>query len=403
MIVFLGISFRYLELGVVAAALLLMGLLFIRKRPSGLVWVSVAAMGALLAHLYLEEGRWQLLPIYAVVFAFSIWLAVPSKKAYRSGGLVLRVVITVFLLVPALALPPAVPLFVVPPPTGPYGVGVATLLAAPAEGANLPATIRYPRGRVSDAAGSNPGAGATLAPYWSLGDVESNSLPGFPWLLSTHLTLVPTNSVLRGRRAEGSFPVAIAIRSPASLPSDYLVLTEQIASLGWIVVEVSAEATSGEIVGLLDHLERGRLDSAFDGAVDTNRAVLLALGWDPGFDVGLPTIRVGAGELLSLVTTGSSCGITLPNSRIPDEALTNRYLIVRPSRLLVGSSDVSPADLNTVVILAVSALMSDGRLSAAVFSAEPAQTVLAGVQRALADLPADQLPDLTIRSRPDGQ
>ncbi len=394
MIVFLGIGFRYLEIGVIAAALILVGLLFIRRRPPGLVWISVAAMGALLVHLYLEEGRWQLVPIYAIVFAFSIWLAVPGRKAYRSGGLVFRIVVIVFLLIPALVLPLAVPLFVVPSPTGTHGVGVASLLVAPTEGdapakgASLPVTIRYP----SD-------DGAILAPYWSLGDVESNSLPGLPWLLSTHLTLVPTSSVLRARRAEGSFPVAIAIRSPASLPSDYLVLTEQIASLGWIVAEVSAEASSGEIVRLLDQLQRGRLDSAFDGVVDTNRAVLLTLGWDPGFDVGLPTIRVGGGELLSVVTAGNSYGIVLPDSRIPDDALTNRYLMVRPSRLLIGSSDVSPADLNTVVIQAVSALMSDGRLSAAVFPAEPAQAALAGVQRALADL----LPNLTVRSRSNGR
>ena len=403
MIVFLGIGFRYLELGVIAAALLLVGLLFIRRRPAGLVWVSVAAMGVLLVHLYREEGRWQLVPIYALVFALSIWLAVPGRKAYKFGGLIFRIVLIVFLLVPALILPLAVPLFVVPPPSGPYGVGVATMLVSPAEGANLPVTIRYPRDQVAAAAGGNSAARATLAPYWSLDDVESNQLPGLPWLSSTHLTLVPTNSVLRGQRADGVFPVAVAVRSPTSLPSDYVVLVEQIASLGWIVVEVPAEVSSVEIVWLLDQLQRGRLDSAFDGIVDTNRTMLLSLGWDPGFDVGLPTIRVGGDELLSVVTAGSSYGIVLPDSRIPDDALTNRYLMVRPARLLVGSSDVSPADLNTVVTLATSALMSDGQLTAAVFTAEPAQTALAEVQRALADLLADQLPDLTIRSRPDAQ
>ncbi|MBU8912608.1 MAG: hypothetical protein KOO61_01205, partial [Spirochaetales bacterium] len=205
MIEFLGIGFRYLELGVIAAALLLVGLLFIRRRPAGLVWVSVAAMGALLVHLYREEGRWQLVPIYALVFVLSIWLAVPGRKAYRLGGLIFRIALIVFLVVPALTLPLAVPLFVVPPPTGPYGVGVATLLVAPAEDANLPVTIRYPLDQAADGAGANPATGATLAPYWSLEDVGSNSLPGLPWLSSTHLPLVPTNSVLRGRRAAGIF------------------------------------------------------------------------------------------------------------------------------------------------------------------------------------------------------
>ena len=387
MIVFLGIGFRYLELGVIAAVLLLMGLLFIRRRPPGLVWVSVVAMSALLAHLYLEQGRWQLIPLYALVFGFSIWLAVPGRKPYRSGGLVLRIVLAVFVVAPALIPPLAVPLFVVPQPFGPHGVGVATLLAAPDDGPTLPVTIRYPR---------TGGGGAILAPYWSLGEVESNRLPGLPWLVGTHLTLVPTNSILRGQRANGTFPVVVILRSPTSLPSDYVVLVEQIASLGWIVVEVPASASAADLVWLLDELQGGGLDSAFDGAVDTNRTVFLALGWDPGIDIGLPTIRVGGGELISVVTAGSSYGIVLPESRIPDDALTNRYLMVRPARLLIGSSDVSPADLNTVLIRTVSALLSDGGLSAPVFTAEPAHSALAGAQGMLADL----LPDLTIRSRP---
>lgn len=404
MIAFLGIGVRYFELGVIGAALLLTALLFIRRRPPGLVWVSVAAMGVLLVHLYLEEGRWQLVPLYAVVFALSLWLAVPGKKAYGSGGLGFRIVIIVFLLAPALILPMAVPLFIVPPPTGPYGVGVAALLVTRAEGiassgdATLAVMIRYPLAET--AAGRDvDDARDYLAPYWSLGEVESNRLPGVSWLFSTHLALVPTNSVLRGRRADGTFPIVVAIRSPTTLPSDYVVLVEQIASLGWIVIEVPSTASTADIVQLLDQLQHGRLDSAFEGVVDTNRAVLLALGWDPGFDVGLPAIRVGGGTPLSVVTAGGSDGIDLLDARNSDDTVTNRYLMVRPARFLVGSSDVSPTDLNTVVIRSASALLSDGQLSAPIFTAEPARTTLAGVQRELADL----LPDLTIHLRSDVQ
>jgi hypothetical protein len=404
-IVFLGIGLRYFELGVIAATLLLTGLLFIRLRPPGLVWVSVLAMCVLLAHLYLEQGRWQFIPLYAVVFGFAIWLAVPGRNRYRSGGLVLRIGLTLFVVFPALILLLAVPLFVVPQPTGPHGVGVAAMVATPDDGPALPVTIRYPLSDDATAGRSDGWSGlpggfdrsrAILAPYWSLGEVGAHSLPGLPWLVGTHLTLVPTNSILRGQRADGAFPVAIMIPSPTSLPSDYLVLAEQIASLGWIVVQAPASATSADLVWLLDELHSGDLDSAFDGAVDTNRTVLVALGWDPGVDIGLPSIRVGGGQLLSVVTAGSSYEIVLPESRIPDEALTNRYLMVRPAQLLVGSSDIPPADISTVLTQTVSALLTDGRLSAPVFTAEPAQSALAGAQSMLADL----LPDLTIQARP---
>ena len=401
MIDFLGIIFHYFELAVIAAGLLVTGLLYIRLRPPGLVWVSVLAMGALLAHLYLEEGRWQLIPLYSLVFFFAIWLAIPGRKRYRTGGLILRIALTVFLLIPALLLPLAVPLFVVPSPTGTHGVGAASLVATPENAPSLEVTIRYPlaadsagRRMESPNAGDHTGKGPFLAPYWSLANVESTRLPGMPWLLGTHLSLVPTRSILRGERADGVFPVVLALRSPDSVPSDYVVLVEQIASLGWIVVEVPASVSAEDLIWLLEKLGGGGLDAAFDGAVDTNRAVLLALGWDPGVDIGIPSIRIGGGELFSVVSGGRSYGIVLPESRIPDAALTNRYLLVRPSRLLVGSSDVSPQDINTVLTRTLTALLSDGQLSAPVFTSQP-DSALAGAQSAFADL----LPDLRIRSR----
>ena len=358
------IAFRYLELAVAASVLLCAGLLFIRRRPAGLVWVSVPAMGALLAHLVLEQGRWQLIPLYVLTFVLAIWLAVPSRRAFGAAGLTLRIIVIV-LIVPALLLPVVFPLFVMPAPSGPFGVGSASLTARPEGGSTLGITIRYPLSEAPDGV-------ALREPYWSRAEVDANQLPGLPRIATTHLALVPGPAVLRGRRADGPLPVVIALSAPDSLPSDYLVLLDQIASLGWVVLEFPHSAAADTITAVVSGLEQGVLDSAFTGVLDSDRAVLIELGWDSGVDLGLPTLRVGAGHVLSVMTGSNSYGVGYPDARIPDAALTNRHLLVRPARLLIGGSDVSPPEIQRLLLGSVTALLAGGDLAAPVFAVDPA-------------------------------
>ncbi len=393
-IVTADIAFRYLEIAVAAGVLLCAGLLFLRRRPAGLVWVSVLAMGALVAHLFVEEGRWQLIPLYALDFVFAIWLAVPNRRPFRAGGLVLRILIVVLLVVPALLLPVVFPIFVSPAPSGTYAVGSVELVA-PAEAAygNIAVEVRYPLE-------NRPTGSALREPYWTRTDVERNRLPGIPWLASTHLSLVPGRAVLRGARATGSHPLAIALAGPDALPSDYSVVLNQVASLGWIVVEVPPSVGADTITALVDDLGGGFLDAAFEGSLDLDRAVLLDLGWDSGVDLGLPVIRVGGGQILAVETAVSRYGIIYPDLRVPDAALTNRHLIVRPSRLLIGSSDVPPKELERLLTGALSALLAAGDLTAPVFAAEPssdAATVAQEVVNRFAEAMVQPLPPPQLR------
>lgn len=388
-IAFQGLLFGYFELGLVAAGILLTGLLFLRHRPPGLVWVSAATMGVLLAHLIIESGRWQLIPLYALVFSFSIWLAVPTAKSFRAGGLVVRIVLAVLVLLPSLALPVVVPVFEMPEPDGPYGVGMATL-AIPGDQTTI--DVFYPTDPAAE-----PVPDAVLAPYWSLREVNERKLPGFPWLCSTHLALVPTNALLRGPIANRVFPIAVALPGEQVLPSDFLAVTEQVASLGWIVVETPPEISAEQLVRILELFRTGDLDAAFEGAADTNRLVMLGLGAEPAVELGVPTLTLGAGTLVSMRTAGGSYGVDLPDARIPGPAVGNRHLLVRPHRFLIGSSDVPPADIATVIRAMVNAVLGQGEMSSPVFSGEPLQPALGDVQRALAGI----LPDFTVQPIPD--
>lgn len=390
MITFFGMGVRYLELGVIGAAIVTTGLLFLRRRPYGLVWVSAPMMSVLAAHLFIEDGRWQLIPAYAIVFILSIWLAVPSRRAYRTGGLVIRIVIAVFVLIPALLLPLAVPLFIVPPPTGPYRVGVATIGVSAPDGHARSVVVRYP---------AADGRDGTVAPYWTRDEVMRDRIPGFPRLFSTHLSLVPTNSWLRAPRAPGVFPVAIAVVPNLSLPADFLMVSEQIASLGWIVLELPSGFTSDEAVRVLNALRTNSLDVAFDAAADTDRAVFLRLGSGATFDLGLPTIGIGGETLVSVVIGRASFGMTMPDIAIPDGAFTNRYLLTRPGQLIVGSSDVPPAELGDLIRRTVSALLSGGDGPAPIFARGRAETALAAMRMDISGV----LPGLTVRPLSDSQ
>jgi len=371
---FLGMVFRYFELGVYASLLLLTGLLYLKTRPPGLVWVSALAMGALVAHLYVEQGRWQLIPVYVLTFAFSIAIASPTRKPYRAGGLIVRFALTILLVIPSFLLSLAVPIFVIPQPSGPNGVGTVRL-AFPD---SAPVIARYP---------AIPPEEPLVAPYWTAAEVRAHRLPGLPKLFSSHLTLVPTNSVLRAPKIDGRLPVALVFSSDDSLPSDYITTLEQAASLGWFVVEIPAAATPEQILGFLDALNRGAVDTAFVGTIDTSRVVAVGLGRATPAGLGVRSISIGAGSLFSVAAAGATYGMDLPDASIPALAMTGRHRIIRPSRLLLGSSDVPPGDLVRIVTGALSAALGSGTLSDPVFAGTAADA-LGEFRRALVDGPS---------------
>jgi len=365
------VGIRYLEAATLALLVVGVALVFVRKRPPGLVWFSAVAMTTIAAHLFVEEGRWQLVPAYALGFVLFFWLARPSARPYRAPGLFVRVIVAL-VAVPTLLLPFAAPLFIVPPPAGPYRVGTASVLVDPAGTERL--RVWYP---------ASAGA-ATVAPFWSAADLAGASLPGFPPLFATHLTLVPTPALHRAPVLERVLPLLLVLPDAESLPGDYLGLELQAASDGWLVVRVPGQPDEERVLRIVDALSVPETDVALAGRVCTDRLVVVVAGSTPVPGLGTPVLHVGGESVFAADLPGASFAVDYPDARVPHPALTSRRLMAMPPSLLVGSSDVAPARLDRALRHLFRVVLSDGSSAAPVFSAElPAQqALLAGAEGA---------------------
>ncbi len=378
------IAIRYTEAAVLGLLVVSLGLLFLRNRPPALVWYSALTTVVLVVHLYLEHGRWQLVPAYVLTFVFAFWLARPaggrsrsargkarSTRAYRGLGLALRIVFVV-IAVPALLLPFAAPIFVVGDGGGRHPVGFTRMLIDGAQGTRH-VDVWYPATGGSD----------LVAPFWSRDDLSAYRLPGWPALLSSHLALVPTPAGLRARILDEPLPLLVLMPGPDRLPGDFLHLVLEAASHGWLVA--AAPPASGEewVYRFIDALSRQETDAALAGRVDADRLAILVSGAS-STDLGVPTLRLGEGVLLEAALPASRFAVYFADAEIPASALTIRYLMARPARLVVGSSDVPPDRLDSALRSLVGTILADGSSSAPVFSARPPdqQALLAGIEGA---------------------
>ena len=372
-----SIGFRHLELALLGLFVVALGLLFLRRRPAGLVWFSALLMVTMAVHLYLEAGRWQFAPLYLLTFVLAFWLARPAGRsygtgpAYRLAGGVFRLLVVIVAL-PALALPFVAPLFVVPAPTGPHPVGTAEAHLAFTADAPPSARMRvwYP---------AREGSARTLAPFWSEDELGRHRLPGYPSLLSTHLSLVPTPAGVRATIEGERLPLLLVAPGSDALRGDYLHLILQAASSGWFVARLPPATDAPQLVASLELLLDPKTDAALSGRVDPERIALLRAGaWGGGDstrdatsshdDLGLPTISVGVGRTVEAALPSGRIAFGFPHARIPPSAFTLRALMVRPSRLLVGGSDVSPHVVRGFVANIVTRLLGDGTPASPVFS-----------------------------------
>lgn len=358
-----SLMFRYLEVAVLGLLLVSTILIYLRRRPPGLVWFSAVAMSTVAVHLYLEAGRWQLIPAYALLFVLSLWIARPTRatRRYRAAGLILRIVVTLAV-VPSLALPALVPLFRVPAGSGPHPVGSARVLIETASAdPRSRRTIWYPAREASTVA----------APYWSGEDLARHRLPGLPWIAATHLPVVPTPATLRAPILDERLPLLIVLPGADALPGDHLNVALEAASAGWLVVRMPSGADERSVLEAVAELEAGAGDAALQGRVDAERLVLVGTSAISAVDLGVPAITLHAGGLVEAWLPSGRFSLEAPGAEIPAQAATTRYLMMRPARLLVGSSDVPPAALDGLVREVVRTLLADGSPAAPVFSAQP--------------------------------
>ncbi len=374
------VYFRSFEAAVIVTLLVSVALLFVGHRSRWLVWWSVIAIVTLLLHLYIEDGRWQLVPTYILSFLFAIALARPSRRRFATPGFLIRIAVIVVLVAPSLLVVFGAPLFALPSPSGGYPVGTATVWFDAAADASHRLRVWYPA--ASGGARTVDGAreGAFVAPYWSMADYRTSSIPGVPRLLATHLMLVPTNSFIRAPVGAGLMPVLVAVRGDRVVPGDYLHLFEQAASLGWMVVEAPSRASDADIIVLLDAFAGEAVDSAFEGRIDSRRSVLLVLGHAPSSELGLAEIRVGGDPILGAILPGSRLSVRFPGYAVPEAASTLRHRMAIPSRLVVGGSDVPGQELERITLSFLSALLesSEDADPAVITGRRPASDALTG-------------------------
>jgi hypothetical protein len=355
-VIFLGqFGFRYLELAILAALIVASGLLFLKRRPQGLVWFGAASMVLVLVHLLLEQGRWQLVPVYLLLLVFSVWLSVPRKVTLRWWRILLRVGIIVVLVLPALALPVVAPLFYVAEPAGPSPVGTAVLYP---NGSPRGMRVYYPAFERTE----------LVSPYWSEGEISAFRLPGYPRLLASHLALVPTPAYVRAPVAPGPFPLLLILSGREGLPGDYLHLALDAASAGWFVARLPREVEAESVVAIIEELTEEELDQAIAGKIDATRVVLLIGAHAEAPDLGFASVTIGDGVAATALGSAGGLELALPEASVPEAALTYRHRIAEPATLLVGSSDVAPRAIERVMRRFFQLILGDGSSSAPIFS-----------------------------------
>ena len=381
----LTVSARPLEHSVLVALLVSLTLLFLPRRPVGLVWWSAASTVALALHLYLEEGRWQMVAAYALVLALALYLARPGSR--RRGGIAVLARLAVVLVGAAgMALPLMVPVFRLPEPSGPYAAGTAQVRLGdaayrvwyPAEPSMEPdpwAILR--RG------GTGVRPAEPLAPYWSVEELSVSRVPGWPWIAGTHLAIVPTPAYQRAAVIAGTLPLLVVLPGAATVPGDHLPLVLEAASRGWLVLLAPAGAGESDLVALLDAMTGGE-DLAFEGRLDHRRVALVSAGSGAALDVGVPVLHVGGDSVLAARLAGGAFRVVVPGAVIPDAAYTARSFMVNPARFVIGGSDVPPGTLRAFWRDAVEILLGDGGADAPVFAGE---SPAAAASRLLESLP----------------
>lgn len=364
-----GIGVRFIELGLIGALLISAGLLFSKRRPAVLTLWGALSMAGLAAHLYLEGDRWQMIPAYLILFVLAIWVALPARRAYRAGGLILRVFVAVLALVAA-ALPVFAPLFALPHPKATAVVedarAVGTALLYPeSDEAPSPVQIWYPTEEPTD----------LVAPFWRESS-PGRHLPGYHPLFASHFSLVPTHAFVRAPVAGDDLPLLLVIPGGSWLPGDYHSLQVAAAASGWLVAEVPGGTEAPALFTLLEELTTSARDAAIAGRVSRNRIAVLTGNQMP--ELGFPRITIADGGVTSVHADGSGARLSFPEGTVPELALTERHRFVLLPSLLIGSSDVPPSRAQVAATRFALSLLADGTLDAPLFGTTPPSDELLG-------------------------
>jgi predicted dienelactone hydrolase len=256
------------------AVLLLVVRLPVRARH--LRHLALVPLPALAAQLLVEGARWQLIPAYALTGLLAIaWLmrtAAPGRAGRRVTGVAAGA--DVLVLVASITLPVVVPVFALPAPTGPYGIGTRTyhwvdptrpdvFTADPDDRRELVVQLWYP---------ADPGPSAPRAPYVEdagvLGPLAR--LMGLPEFALRHFEYVRTHAVPDAPVAgEGRYPVLLFSHGRGGYRQHNTAQVEELVSHGYVVAAIDHPHAAagvafpdGRVVGMDPRmLDRSFIDS----------------------------------------------------------------------------------------------------------------------------------------------
>lgn len=228
--------------------LLTLALVFLTGQLRGFVAAALTAFAGLLLalHMLVEEPRWQMVPLYILLFLLvgMLHFNVPLRAVGRAGA-------CLFILLAALP-PMLVPVNSLPAPTGPYAVGTTVFdwtdparpegyTDDPDDARRIMVQVWYP---------AAPAQAAQPAPYHTSIDELQSPLAqflGLPPVFLSHLRLVRTHAFLDAPPAgEEPFPVIVFSHGWRGMRVQNTFQVEELASHGYVVF--SADHTFGAVV-----------------------------------------------------------------------------------------------------------------------------------------------------------
>ncbi|MBV8632462.1 MAG: hypothetical protein JOZ83_16155 [Silvibacterium sp.] len=217
-------------------------LIFKELRP----WIWLAAdVCALIAHLVLEGGHWQMIPAYAALGVFSATVMI-AARSWQPLGLA-----AILLLAAAsCAFSALLPMFRLPSPTGSNLVGtrIIQIRTGGANGRDVVLQLWYPA-----APSRQP-----FAPYRRRQETTFQS---------SYQAVLPTNSRMDAPVANGRFPVLLFSPAWGGRRTQNTYLIEDLASHGFLVAGIDHPGNSGPTLYEDGHVSEPASGDAMDFAV----------------------------------------------------------------------------------------------------------------------------------------
>lgn len=224
-----------------------------------LVTVALAVVQALI-----EGSRWQLMPAYAVLTIFVVvWfvLSLPATSTVAEPLLRYRIVagFAIFLGVLsiglAVALPAVLPVFQLPPPSGPYAIGTLTyhwtddtrheaFSSEPDRQRELMAQIWYPARKESSSSHAPYVADAAEVMH------AQAQLHRYPDFALQHLQYVPTHATTAAPAAgdQPQYPALIFLEGLTGYRQQNTFQVEELVSHGYIVIALDQPGAAASVV-----------------------------------------------------------------------------------------------------------------------------------------------------------